>query len=88
VQEPFSLQFGYNGAGSWQGADVMKMEEARQRIESAIEQYGQHAAAAIELVVNEVRSDHGVSAVNELIEEFDLELLYNIPPQESDYSNS
>jgi len=66
----------------------MKIEEARQRIESAIEQYGQHAAAAIELVVNEVRSDHGAGAVNELIEEFDLELLYNIPPMESDFSNS
>jgi len=66
----------------------MKMEEARQRIESAIEQYGQHAAMAIELVINEVRSDQGREAVNELIEEFDLELLYNIPPQESDFSNS
>ena len=66
----------------------MKMEEARQRIESAIEQYGQHAAAAIDLVINEVRSDQGRDAVNELIEEFDLELLYGIPPQESDFSNS
>lgn len=66
----------------------MKPEEARQRIESAIEQYGQHAGMAIELVINEVRSDLGASAVNELIDEFDLELLYNIPPQESDYSNS
>jgi hypothetical protein len=66
----------------------MKPEEARQRIESAIEQYGQHAGMAIELVINEVRSDLGASAVNELIEEFDLELLYNIPPQESDFSNS
>ena len=66
----------------------MKMEDARQRIESAIEQYGQHAAMPIELVINEVRSDQGASAANELIEEFDLELLYNIPPQESDFSNS
>ena len=66
----------------------MKMEEARQRIESAIEQYGQQAGMAIELVINEVRSDQGASAVNELIEEFDLELQYNIAPQESDYSNS
>ena len=66
----------------------MKMEEARQRIESAIEQYGQHAAAAIDLVINEVRSDQGRDAANELIDEFDLELLYNIPPQESDFSNS
>ena len=66
----------------------MKMEDARQRIESAIEQYGQHAAMPIELVINEVRSDQGASAANKLIEEFDLELLYNIPPQESDFSNS
>ncbi len=66
----------------------MKPEEARQRIESAIAQYGQHAGMAIELVINEVRSDLGASAVNELIEEFDLELLYNIAPQESDHSNS
>ena len=42
----------------------------------------------IELVINEVRSDQGASAVNELVEEFDLELLYNIPPMESDFSNS
>lgn len=66
----------------------MRMEEARQRIESAITQYGQHAAPAIELVINEVRSDQGAKAVNELIEEFDLELLYNIAPHESDFSNS
>lgn len=64
------------------------MDEARQRIESAIEQYGPHAVMAIELVINEVRSDHGAQAVNELIAEYDLELLYNIPPMESDYSNS
>lgn len=66
----------------------MKLDEARQRIESAIAQYGQHAANAIELVINEVRSDQGATAVNDLIDEFDLELLYNIPPMESDYSNS
>ena len=66
----------------------MKPEEARQRIESAIAQYGQQAGMAIELVINEVRSDQGAGAANELIDEFDLELLYNIPPMESDYSNS
>ncbi len=66
----------------------MKLEEARQRIESAIEQYGQHAANAIELVINEVRSDQGAEAVNGLIDEFDLELQYNIAPLESDFSNS
>ena len=66
----------------------MKPEEARQRIEAAIEQYGQQAGMAVELVINEVRSDLGASAVNALIDEFDLELLYNIAPLESDYSNS
>ena len=66
----------------------MKIEEARQRIESAMTQYGQHAAVAIELVVNEVRSDLGREAANELIEEFDLELQYNIAPMESDTSSS
>ncbi len=66
----------------------MKLEDARKRIESAVTQYGQHAAPAIDLVLNEVRSDLGAGAFNELVEEFDLELLYNIPPMESDISNS
>lgn len=66
----------------------MRLEDARQRIESAMEQYGQHAAVAIELVINEVRSDLGREAANDLIDEFDLELQYNIAPSESDFSNS
>jgi len=66
----------------------MKPEEARQRIEAAITQYGQQAGMAIELVVNEVRSDLGAAAVNALIDEFDLELQYNIAPLDSDHSNS
>ncbi len=66
----------------------MRMEEARQRIEQAINQYGAQAGMAIDLVINEVRSDMGAVAVNELVEEFDLELLYNIAPMDSDYSNS
>jgi hypothetical protein len=53
-----------------------------------VTQYGQHAAPAIDLVLSEVRSDLGAKAFNELVEEFDLELLYNIAPMESDYSNS
>jgi hypothetical protein len=65
----------------------MKPEEARQRIEAAIAQYGQQAGMAIELVINEVRSDLGAAAVNALIDEFDLELQYNIAPLESDHSN-
>lgn len=43
---------------------------------------------AIDLVMAEVRSDLGVNAFNELVDEFDLELMYNIAPMESDHSNS
>jgi hypothetical protein len=48
-------------ANAWiiQGGGSMDLDVARQRIESAITQYGQHAAMAIELVINEVRSDMG-----------------------------
>ena len=66
----------------------MNLDDARKRIESAIAQYGQHAAPAIDLVMAEVRSDLGAGAFNELIEEFDLELMYNITPMESDDSTS
>ena len=66
----------------------MTLAEARQRIETAVTQYGQHAAPAIDLVMAEVRSDMGARALNELVEDFDLELLYNIAPMESDNSNS
>lgn len=66
----------------------MNLDDARKRIDTAIAQYGQHAAPAIDLVMNEIRSDMGAGAFNELVDEFDLELLYNITPMESDYSNS
>jgi hypothetical protein len=66
----------------------MKIEEARQRIESAMTQYGAQAGMAIDLVINEVRSDLGAGTANELIDEFDLELQYNIAPLESDHSTS
>ena len=66
----------------------MNLDDARKRIDSAVTQYRQHAAPAIDLVLNEVRSDMGASAFNELVEEFDLELLYNIAPLESDHSNT
>jgi hypothetical protein len=67
---------------------AMDFSQARQRIESAITQYGHRAAPMIDLVMNEVRSDMGAKAFNELVEEFDLELEYNIAPLESDFSNS
>jgi hypothetical protein len=66
----------------------VKIEEARQRIESAMTQYGAQAGMAIDLVINEVRSDLGAATANELIDEFDLELQYNIAPLESDHSTS
>ena len=66
----------------------MNLDDARKRLETAVTQYGQHAAPAIDLVMNEVRSDMGKDAFNELIEEFDLELLYGIAPMESDHSSS
>ncbi len=66
----------------------MKIEVARERIESAMAKYGAQAGMAIDLVINEVRSDLGAATANELIDEFDLELQYNIAPLESDYSNS
>lgn len=65
----------------------MTLAEARQRIEWAISQFGHHAAPAIDLVMAEVRADLGAGAFNELVEDFDLELLYNIAPLESDHSN-
>ena len=60
----------------------MTIEEARQRIESAIAQFGSHAGMAIDLVINEVKGDQGREAANALIDEFDLELEYNIAPIE------
>ena len=63
----------------------MDLNSAKQRIDAAINQYGQQAAPAIDLVMNEVRSDLGAGAFNALVEEFDLELLYNIAPLESDH---
>jgi len=66
----------------------VNLDEARKRIDSAVTQYGQHAAPAIDLVMAEVRSDLGTKAFNELVDEFDLELMYNIAPMESDHSNS
>jgi hypothetical protein len=58
----------------------MTIDDAKQRIQNAIDQYGPRAAPAIDLVINEVRSDLGRETANSLIEEFDLELLYQILP--------
>ncbi|HEY7534065.1 MAG TPA: hypothetical protein VH681_14940 [Nitrospiraceae bacterium] len=66
----------------------MNLDQARQRIEAAKTQFGPHAGAAIDLVMNEVRSDMGAKAFNQLVEDLDLELEYNIAPLESDPSGS
>ena len=66
----------------------MKIEVARQRIEAAMIQYGAQAGMAIDLVINEVRSDLGADTANELIDEFDLELQYNIAPLEPGLSGN
>ena len=60
----------------------MTTDEARERIQSAIEEFGGQAAPALDLVINEVRSSLGAEAANDLIDEFDLEMRYNILPTE------
>ena len=60
----------------------MTIDDAKQRVQGAIDMYGAHAAPAIDLVINEVRADLGREEANSLIEEFDLELLYQILPTE------
>ncbi len=60
----------------------MTPDEARQRIQSTIDQFGAKAGVALDLVISEVRSSLGGRTANELIDEFDLELRYNIMPTE------
>ena len=60
----------------------MTPDEARQRIQAAIEQFGTQAAPMIDLVISETRSALGHETANELIDEFNLELQYNIYPVE------
>lgn len=64
----------------------MTTQEAKERIQSAIDQFGDRAGVAIDLVINEVRSSLGSETANDLIDEFDLELHYNIAPSEPDGS--
>jgi hypothetical protein len=64
----------------------MNEEEARERIQAAIDQFGSHAGMAIDLILNETRSSLGEETANDLIDEFDLELHYNIAPTESEGS--
>jgi hypothetical protein len=66
--------------------DPVTTGEARHRIQSAIDQFGAHAGTAIDLVINEVRSSQGNETADVLIDEFDLELHYNIAPSEPEGS--
>lgn len=58
----------------------MTLDEARQRIQTTIDQFEAQAGVPLDLLISEVRSSLGDTAANGLIEEFDLELRYNIPP--------
>jgi len=58
------------------------LEEAQHRIQQAIEQFGPHAAPALDLIISEVRSSLGAGSANDLIDEFDLELGYGIAPSD------
>lgn len=60
----------------------MTTDEARLRIQSAIDQFGPKAAPMIDLVISETRSALGNETATELIDEFNLELQYNITPLE------
>src|SRR5947199_1409229 len=75
-----------SAAGGGVGRESMTTEDARQRIQSAIDQFGGQAGMAIDLVINEVRSSLGNETANDLIDEFDLELQYNIAPTEPEGS--
>jgi len=60
----------------------MTIDDARQRIQGAIVQFGDQAAPMIDQVIGEVRSGLGQETANNLIDEFDLELRYGIAPTE------
>jgi hypothetical protein len=60
----------------------MTIDDARQRIQGAIVQFGDQAAPMIDQVIGEVRSKLGQETANILIDEFDLEPRYGITPTE------
>jgi len=65
----------------------MTREEAGNQIESTINSYGHSAAVMIERILDQVRSEIGQEAVNALIEDYDLELRYNITPGDADFGS-
>ncbi|WP_447972595.1 hypothetical protein [Nitrospira sp. Kam-Ns4a] len=58
----------------------MTIEEARQRIQTTIEQFEAQAGVPLDLLMSDVRASLGDATANDLIAEFDLELRYNIVP--------
>ncbi len=58
----------------------MTLEEARHRIQTAIEQFEAQAGVPLDLLISEVRASLGDAAANDLIAEFDLEVRYHIAP--------
>jgi hypothetical protein len=65
----------------------MTIDEAGDQIESAVAAYGPAAVSIIERILEQVKSESGPEAVNQLIENHDLELRYNIPPSEFDFGS-
>ena len=65
----------------------MTQEEAGKQIESAIAAHGTAAAAMIDRILDQVKSEIGQEAVNALIEDHDLELRFNITPGEWDFGS-
>jgi hypothetical protein len=65
----------------------MTIDEAGDQIESAVATYGPAAVAIIERILEQVKSESGSEAANQLIENHDLELRYNISPSEFDFGS-
>jgi hypothetical protein len=51
----------------------MTMDDARKRIQAALDQFGNRAGVSLELLIAEVRSSLGAESANDLIDEFDLD---------------
>lgn len=58
----------------------MEISEARKKIENAIFQDGNYTNNIIGSVLRQVARDHGYGTANQLIDEYDIEEEYGIPP--------
>jgi hypothetical protein len=65
----------------------MTLEEAGRQIDAAVRAYGDAAIGIIERILEQVKSESGQEAVNTLIEEHDLDLRYNMAPNEFDFGS-